>query len=86
LVGCAKAVISATLSNSVIEMVVYFEIADMSGLSFEALDVFLLSLRVKIESEDNLSRLVLSFGQASESLSKHFEIPPESSSVRSSIR
>jgi hypothetical protein len=73
LLFCSKAGISATLSGSVIAKRMDFESADLSVLSFEALDDLLLSSSVMIESEDQLLRLILNFGSGYRFLLRHIQ-------------
>jgi hypothetical protein len=57
--GCSKAGIAATLSGPAFERRADLESADISSLSFEALEDLLLSSAVMIESEDSLFRRFL---------------------------
>jgi hypothetical protein len=58
----------------VTEKRVSFESADLSILSFEALDDLLLTWSVKIESEDELLRLFLKFGWCDRFVVKHIQL------------
>jgi hypothetical protein len=76
LLGCSKAGIAPTLSWFVIERRADCDSADVSALSFEALDDLLLSasVKIKIESEDELLRLFLNFGSGHRFLLKHVQL------------
>jgi hypothetical protein len=73
-----KADISVTLSGLVsgpgIERGISFESADLSKLSFEALDDLLLRYSVEIESEDELLKFILNLGLSYRFLLRHIEI------------
>jgi hypothetical protein len=71
LLGCSKAGNAAILPVSLIEKQMDFESTD---ISFEALDDLLLSLSVKIESEDSLLRLLLNFESCDRFLVKHIQL------------
>jgi hypothetical protein len=74
LLGCSQAGIAATLSGTVTERRMDVESADLSILSFEALDDLLLTSSVIIENEDSLLQLFLHFGSGYRLLLRHIQL------------
>jgi hypothetical protein len=72
--GCSKADIRKNLSDLVKERRVDLEFADISALSFEALDSLLLSESVSVENEDALLGNVLKLVPGDGDLLRHIQV------------